>query len=110
MIITACCALEVTSNHVHLLISLNTLDKFSFLIRDIKAKSSLWLHNNFSQYSHFLWQEGYASFTVSYSSLDSVRNYIENQEYHHKKFSFDQEYLQLLEKHQLKFDNRFVLG
>lgn len=98
------------ADHIHLLISFNSVDKFSSLIRDIKAKSTLWVHDNFPQYSFFSWQEGYASFSVSHSSLDKVMNYIENQEQHHTKFTFEEEYLQLLKKHNLKFDERFVLG
>lgn len=98
-----------TSDHVHLLVGLNIPDKFSVLVRDIKTSTSSWLKKNSSQ-EYFSWQEGYGSFSVSYSSLEKVKNYIINQEKHHKTKSFDQEYLQLLEKHKITFDSRFVLG
>jgi putative transposase len=98
-----------TLNHVHLLIGLSLPDKFSEFIRDIKACSSIWMKQNTSQ-KYFAWQEGYGSFSVSYSSLEKVYHYIKNQEEHHKTKSFDQEYLELLKKHNLNFDNRFVLG
>ncbi len=98
-----------TENHVHLLIGLSLPDKFSEFIRDIKACSSIWMKQNTSQ-KYFAWQEGYGSFSVSYSSLEKVYHYIKNQEEHHKTKSFDQEYLELLKKHNLNFDNRFVLG
>jgi len=78
-----------TANHVHLLIVCNTIDKFSYLIRDIKAKSSLFIHQNFVQHQQFAWQDGYASFSISYSSLKAVKKYIENQEQHHQTFSLN---------------------
>ena len=98
-----------TFDHVHLLIGLSLPDKFSEFIRDIKATSSSWVKQNTSQ-QYFAWQEGYGSFSVSYSSLEKVYNYMKNQEEHHKTKSFDQEYLELLKKHNLKINNRFVLG
>ncbi|MFA6916766.1 MAG: IS200/IS605 family transposase [Parachlamydiales bacterium] len=61
------------SDHVHLLIELSNIDKFSHFIRDLKASSSLWVHKNFSGLADFAWQEGYGSFSVSYSSLDQVK-------------------------------------
>ncbi|MFI4937058.1 MAG: IS200/IS605 family transposase [Candidatus Berkiellales bacterium] len=99
-----------TSNHVHLLIVAKTLDKFTYLMRDLKSKSSSWVHESFPQHRYFAWQEGYASFSVSFSSYEAVKNYIENQEEHHKKFSFEEEFLLILKKHNMKFDDRFVLG
>ncbi|MGE3320156.1 MAG: IS200/IS605 family transposase, partial [Candidatus Berkiella sp.] len=67
-----------TSDHVHLLISMKLPDKYSVVIKEVKRSSSLWMNNNFNE--HFSWQEGYGSFTVSYSSLEKVIHYIENQE------------------------------
>ena len=97
-------------DHVHLLIKLNSLDNFSAFIRDIKASSSLWLHKNFPQLNIFAWQEGYGSFSVSYSTLETVQSYIQNQERHHSTMSFDQEYIKLLKLHHETYDERFVLG
>lgn len=99
-----------TENHVHLLIGLTLPDKFTDVIRDIKANSSSWLNKNLSSNQNFGWQEGYGSFSVSYSSIERVKNYINNQEEHHKVITFDEEYLQLLKKHQIQYDGRFVLG
>ena len=95
--------------HVHLLVGLSLPDKFSDFIRDIKTSSSLWINKNAPE-KHFSWQDGYGSFSVSYSSLEKVKHYIKNQEKHHKTYSFDEEYLQLLNKHNINFDARFVLG
>ena len=98
------------SDHIHLLIELSLLDKFSHFIREIKACSSLWIHKNFSDLCHFAWQEGYGSFSVSYSALEAVKKYIQNQEQHHTKMSFEEEFLKLLKLHQVKYDERFVFG
>lgn len=97
-------------DHIHMLIELKDLDNFSYVIRNIKACSSLWVHQHFSQLKDFAWQEGYGSFSVSYSALEQVQKYIQCQEQHHAKMSFEEEYLKLLNLHQLKYDERFVLG
>ena len=97
-------------DHIHLLVELNTLDKFSHFIRDLKASSSLWIHKTFGNLKEFSWQEGYASMSVSYSAVDNVRRYIRNQERHHTSQSFDEEYVKFLKLHQVNFDERFVLG
>jgi len=99
-----------TLDHVHLLVGLKLPDKFSDFIRDVKAGSSLWANKGLPHNQYFAWQEGYGSFSVSYSSLEKVKNYIKNQEEHHKIITFKEEYLQLLRKHKIEFDDRFVLG
>jgi REP element-mobilizing transposase RayT len=97
-------------DHIHMLIELSLLDKFSFFIRDLKSRSSVWVHKNFPEKQEFLWQDGYASFSVSFSALERVRDYIRNQEKHHAHESFDQEYLNFLNHHNIRYDERFVLG
>jgi REP element-mobilizing transposase RayT len=97
-------------DHVHLLIELSSLDKYSDFLRDIKASSSLWIHKTYSDLANFGWQEGFGSFSVSYSALDSVKNYIQNQILHHATMTFDEEYLKFLKLHNVKYDDRFVLG
>lgn len=97
-------------DHIHLLIEMSILDKFSHFVRDLKASSSLWIHQNFLNLNDFAWQEGYGSFTVSYSALESVQKYIQNQEKHHSKMTFEEEYLKFLNLHHIKYDKRFVLG
>lgn len=98
------------TDHVHLLIELSVIDKFSHFIRDLKGSSSLWIHKNFPKLHDFAWQEGYGSFSVSYSALDSVQKYIQNQEQHHATMTFEEEYLKFLHLHNIKYDDRFVLG
>jgi putative transposase len=70
----------------------------------LKANSSKWLGHGFS------WQEGYGAFSVSSSNLDPVIRYIRNQEKHHRKFSFDQEFRAILRRHGIDYDRRELLG
>jgi putative transposase len=73
----------------------------------IKANSS----KSMNQKGHgFAWQRGYGAFSVSWSNLNAVVQYIRNQESHHRKMNFDQEFLSLLEKHGVKFDLKYVFG
>jgi putative transposase len=97
-------------DHIHMLLRVVSSDKFSYLIRGLKASSSLWVHKAFPNLQSFAWQEGYSSFTVSYSSLERAREYIKNQEEHHKSQSFDDEYRFLLRSHDVIYDEKFVLG
>jgi REP element-mobilizing transposase RayT len=99
-----------TGNHVHLLVAMNSIDKYSALIRDMKAKSCVWVRNNHPSLSFFAWQEGYGSFSVSSSRLEKITQYITNQEKHHKVFTFEEEFKELLHKHKVQYDNRFFLG
>ena len=97
-------------DHVHLLMELSNLDKFTDLVRDTKAASSLWIHKTFPEAYAFNWQEGFGSFSVSYSSIERARTYIQNQEKHHQKISFEEEYIKLLKRHGIKYDERFLFG
>lgn len=95
--------------HVHLLLELSLLDQFTSIIRDIKASSSSLVQRKF-HLSDFAWQEGYGSFSVSRSSVDRVRMYIRNQAQHHATLSFEDEFKGILKRHQIVYDERFVLG
>ena len=97
-------------DHIHILVELSLLDQFSAIIRMLKSSSSLWIHKTFPQNKDFAWQEGYGSFSVSFSNLEKVKMYIHNQEIHHENISFDQEYLTFLKHHNICYDERFVFG
>ena len=97
-------------DHIHLLIELSNLDNFSSFVKELKTSSTLWIHKNFPDLKDFAWQEGYGSFSVSYSSVESVKKYIENQEQHHSNMSYDDEFLKFLKLHKVEYDERFVLG
>lgn len=92
-------------DHIHSLISIPPVISVSDAVRVLKANSSRWMSEHGEAFS---WQTGYGSFTVSMANAKRVVAYIENQREHHKKQSFDQEYLALLAKHGIAYDPRFV--
>ncbi len=97
-------------DHMHLLINIRNLDKYSSLLRDVKAHSTIWIHKNFPSLKEFEWQEGFASYSLHYSFVDSVRSYIKNQEKQHQTMTFEEEYLKFLDVQCIEYDKRFVFG
>jgi REP element-mobilizing transposase RayT len=96
------------SDHVHLLFGLNPSISVSDIVHDLKRNSSLFINNEKLCLGIFAWQEGYAGFTYSRSQLDDIYKYIENQEMHHKKKTFKEEYIEFLEKFEIEYDQRFL--
>ena len=96
------------SDHVHLLLGLGRGISQAEVIKELKRGSNLWIRERFPQIVKFSWQAGYGAFSVSTSNLDSVRQYIEKQEEHHQRYSFQDEFRSLLTKHGLSFDERYV--
>ena len=95
-------------DHIHILLGLNPSISVSDTVRDLKRSSSLFINRNKLCIGKFAWQEGYGAFTYSRSQLNDVYNYIENQEEHHKKKSFREEYVQFLRKYELDYDERYL--
>jgi len=95
------------ADHVQLLIGLRATHTLSDVLREIKSVSSAWVHENVGVRS-FAWQEGYGAFTVSVSQLENVRTYIQQQEEHHRTRSFRDEYVALLHRSGVEFDERYV--
>jgi REP element-mobilizing transposase RayT len=95
------------ADHVHLLVGLRATHTLADVLREIKSVSSAWVHEEVGVGS-FAWQEGYGVFTVSASQLENVRDYIQQQEEHHRTRSFREEYLALLQRHGVEFDDRYV--
>ncbi len=95
------------ADHVHLLIGANATHRLSDLLREIKSESSRWVHEEIGLAS-FAWQEGYGAFTVSASQREAVQHYIRTQEEHHRRRSFREEYLELLQRSGVTFDERFL--
>jgi REP element-mobilizing transposase RayT len=95
-------------DHVHLLVSLDKQRGISETIRDLKANSSRWAHETFANQAGFAWQTGYGAFAVSYSNLDVVRDYLARQSEHHPARSFQDEFLELLRRHHIEFDERYM--
>jgi REP element-mobilizing transposase RayT len=80
----------------------------SQVVRNIKTDSSKWIHETFPELAGFHWQDGYAAFSVSHSQLGMVRAYIARQKEHHKKQSFQDELRELLRRHGIEFDERYL--
>jgi len=95
-------------DHVHLLAAISKSMAVADALRDIKANSSKWIHEEIANQSGFAWQAGYAAFTVSYSGLDGVRRYLAGQKEHHRVRTFQEEFLELLRRHEIEFDERYV--
>jgi len=97
-----------TADHVHGLILLPTDTSVAEAMRNWKSLSSKWVHETFPAETDFAWQEGYAAFSVSRSNVPQVATYIQRQTEHHKKMTFEEEFLALLERHEVPFDPRHV--
>jgi putative transposase len=95
------------ADHVHLLLGLPATARLADVVRDIKAVSSKWVHDETGDRA-FAWQEGYGAFTVSPSNRETVRGYIARQEEHHRKRTFQGEYLELLQRCGVVFDERYL--
>jgi putative transposase len=93
-------------DHVHVLASLPPTVSTSDAMRFIKANSSKWVSEKFNK--PFEWQKGYGAFSVSRSGLEAVADYIEDQVEHHKKFDFRSEFLSLLRKYEVDFDENYL--
>lgn len=94
-------------DHVHLLASLARTLAVADAIRVIKSNSSAWMHDELGL-ADFHWQDGYGAFAVSYSNLDQVKTYLANQEQHHRRVSFQEEFLEFLQRHDLEWDEQYV--
>jgi len=100
-------AIGGTDDHMHLLIQVPPGLALAKAILAIKSNSSRWANGAGHKFG---WQEGYGAFSVSASLLPVVARYIKNQADHHRKMTFDSEFLSLLEKHGVQFDPKFVFG
>jgi REP element-mobilizing transposase RayT len=101
-------AIGGTVDHVHALVSLPSAMSFAKAVQLIKGGSSKWVHDAFSKYKRFQWQEGYGAFSVSASQVGKTIAYIEAQKEHHRKSSFKEEFLALLKRHRIEYDPRYV--
>jgi putative transposase len=96
-----------TRDHVHLLFGLGGTHRLVDAVRDIKAVSSGWVRHDL-KHPIFSWQDGYGAFTVSASLRETVKRYIQDQEEHHRRRSFQEEYRALLERCGVSFDERYL--
>jgi REP element-mobilizing transposase RayT len=95
-------------DHIHLFISLKPEMKLSDLVRTVKSKSSKFINENNWTNGKFGWQKGYGAFSYSYSQIPEIINYIETQEEEHNKKSFKDEYIELLNKFNIGYDENYL--
>lgn len=95
-------------NHIHLLIGTKPNCNLSDLVRDIKSNSSKWINEKEFVVGKLEWQKGFGAFTVSQSGIDNVIEYIKNQEKHHSKKSFKQEYIEFLKAYKIEFKPKYI--
>ena len=103
-------AIEIggVEDHVRILLSLPSAMAISKALQLIKGGSSKWIHETFPEHRLFAWQEEYGAFSVSVSQLDKTMEYIQGQEAHHRKMTFQEEFLALLKKHRIEYDERYL--
>lgn len=95
-------------DHIHLFFGMRPAQSLSDLMQDIKGDSSKWINNMRFIKGRFSWQEGYGAFSYSKSHINNVIEYIRNQEIHHRKRSFIEEYIDFLEKYEVPYDERYI--
>ena len=101
-------AIFAMPDHVHILVGIKPNISISDLVRDVKAGSSKFINDKRWINGKFNWQEGFGAFSYSKSNLDTVVKYILNQEEHHQKRTFKEEYLDFLEKFEIEYDVKYV--
>ena len=95
-----------TSDHVHMLVRIRPVHAVAQIARLIKANSSKWVHEKWK--ARFAWQTGYGAFSVSESNVSVILQYIAAQEEHHKKHTFQEEYVAFLRKNNIPYDERYI--
>jgi len=95
-------------DHVHLIVSLAKTMSTADTMRTLKSNSSGWIHETFPHMRHSAWQTSYGAFAVSHSKLDQAKAYVANQREHHKARTFKEEFLTLLRRHDIEYDERYI--
>jgi REP element-mobilizing transposase RayT len=95
-------------DHIHLLLKVHPSCAIADTVKLVKGNSSRWINANNKVEAKFSWQRGYGAFSVSESQSEIVKRYIENQEAHHQKQTFEDEYFAIIKKHKITFDPKFV--
>lgn len=102
-------AINGTSNHAYIFTGYKPHQLIPDLMQDVKGSSSKWINEKKFVKGKFSWQEGYGAFSYSHSQIDQVVRYINNQEKHHKNLTFKEEYILLLKKFKIQFDEKYIL-
>ena len=96
------------SDHVHLYASLPSIVSLAEIVGAVKANSSRWIHDHFRNRRAFAWQQGYGAFSVSKSAEEEVVRYINRQQEHHHRRDFKSEFIELLKRHGVEYDERYI--
>ena len=100
-------ALGGVADHVHLLMDLRATHRLADVMRDLKRTSSAWVHETIGD-KQFGWQDGYGAFSVSASMVETVTQYIARQPEHHHQKTFQEEYVEMLRKSGVEYDDRYL--
>ena len=101
--------MNAVEDHVHILCHIHQTVALAFLVKDIKIASSGFIKDK-ALFKHFVgWQDGYGAFTYSFRDKDNLIEYVKNQGEHHKKITFKQEYIGLLNEHGIEFEEKYLL-
>ncbi len=103
-------AIHCMPDHTHLFVGIRPTILISDFIKEVKVESNEFINNGKWTKGKFSWQEGYGAFSYSHSHIGAVINYISNQEIHHQKRTFKQEYLQLLKKFEIPFEEKYLFN
>jgi REP element-mobilizing transposase RayT len=95
-------------DHIHMIIKLKPSDSVSYIMQKVKGNSSKWINETRRTPNRFRWQNGYGAFTVSESRVPAAIRYVEEQENHHKKRSFRDEFVEFLQRHHVEYDERYL--
>ncbi|MGH7975851.1 MAG: IS200/IS605 family transposase [Limisphaerales bacterium] len=95
-------------DHVHVLAALSRICNAAEMVKEVKRGSSLWIKTKSADLQDFAWQNGYGIFSIGFSQIESVKEYIAGQEEHHRKISFQDELRQLLKRYEIEFDERYM--
>lgn len=95
-------------DHVHMVVSLPSRMDVAKAMQLIKGGSSKWIHDTYPKHRGFAWQEAYGAFSIGVSQLAATRKYIESQKEHHRKQSFQDEFVAFLKKHEIEYDPKYI--
>ena len=97
-------------DHIHALLGAPPTISASQIAQHLKGESSKWIHENFPALANYAWQESYSVFAVSKSNIEAVVEYIQKQREHHQRKSFEEEYREFLQRHNIQYDERYLWG
>ncbi|RYD78955.1 MAG: IS200/IS605 family transposase [Sphingobacteriales bacterium] len=96
------------TDHVHILCFLSKKITLIKLVEEVKKRSSKWIKSKGEAFEAFFWQNGYGAFSIHHSQVEMLKKYIENQEEHHAKTHFKDEYIRLLKKNEMEYDEKYI--